>query len=74
MVDQLELDPADEGLVSFRENRTLAERIRLPGVLQAQVGWQIVNMAALPLMAVVFLAAVALARHQAREAAAAGSG
>ena len=35
---------------------------------------QIVNMAALPLMAVVFLAAVALARHQAREAAAAGSG
>jgi len=35
---------------------------------------KIVNMAALPLMAVVFLAAVALARHQAREAAAAGSG
>ena len=33
---RFELDPADEGLVSFRENRTLAERIRLPGVLQAQ--------------------------------------
>ncbi len=33
---RFELDPADEGLVSFWENRTLAERIRLPGVLQAQ--------------------------------------
>jgi GH18 family chitinase len=30
------LDPADEGLVSFWEDRTLGERIRLPGVLQAQ--------------------------------------
>ena len=30
------LDPADEGLVAFWENRTLADRIRLPGVLQAQ--------------------------------------
>jgi GH18 family chitinase len=33
---RFDLDPADEGLVSFRENRTLGERIRLPGVLQAQ--------------------------------------
>jgi GH18 family chitinase len=30
------LDPADEGLVASWENRTLADRIRLPGVLQAQ--------------------------------------
>ena len=30
------LDPADEGLVSFWENQTLADRIRLPGILQAQ--------------------------------------
>lgn len=30
------LDPADEGLVSFWEQRPLGERIRLPGVLQAQ--------------------------------------
>ena len=33
---RFELDPSDEGLVSFWENRTLADRIRLPGVLQAQ--------------------------------------
>jgi GH18 family chitinase len=33
---RFDLDPADEGLVSFRENGTLGERIRLPGVLQAQ--------------------------------------
>ena len=33
---RFELDPADEGLVSFWESRPLAERIRLPGVLQAQ--------------------------------------
>ena len=33
---RFELDPADEGLVSSWENRTLADRIRLPGVLQAQ--------------------------------------
>ena len=33
---RFELDPADEGLVAFWENRTLADRIRLPGVLQAQ--------------------------------------
>jgi MFS family permease len=53
---------------------TTALSAGLSGVLQAQVGWQIVNMAALPLMAVVFLAAVALARQQAREATAAGAG
>jgi chitinase len=29
-------DPADEGLVSSWENQTLGDRIRLPGVLQAQ--------------------------------------
>ena len=33
---RFELDPADEGLVASWENRTLAGRIRLPGVLQAQ--------------------------------------
>jgi GH18 family chitinase len=33
---RFELDPADEGLLSFREGRTLADRIRLPGVLQGQ--------------------------------------
>ena len=33
---RFELDPADEGLVASWENRTLADRIRLPGVLQAQ--------------------------------------
>ena len=53
---------------------TTALSAGLSGVLQAQVGWQIVNMAALPLMAIVFLAAVALARHQAHEAAAADPG
>jgi GH18 family chitinase len=33
---RFELDPSDEGLPSFWEKRTLPERIRLPGVLQAQ--------------------------------------
>jgi GH18 family chitinase len=33
---RFELDPADEGLVAFWEKRSLADRIRLPGVLQAQ--------------------------------------
>ena len=33
---RFELDPADEGLVSSWENRALADRIRLPGLLQAQ--------------------------------------
>jgi len=33
---RFETDPGDQGLVSFWENRTLAERIRLPGALQAQ--------------------------------------
>ena len=33
---RFELDPADEGLVASWENRTLADRIRLPGLLQAQ--------------------------------------
>ncbi len=33
---RFELDPADEGLVASWENRALADRIRLPGVLQAQ--------------------------------------
>jgi GH18 family chitinase len=33
---RFELDPADEGLVASWENRTLADRVRLPGVLQAQ--------------------------------------
>jgi GH18 family chitinase len=33
---RFELDPSDEGLSSFWETRTLADRIRLPGVLQAQ--------------------------------------
>ena len=33
---RFELDPADEGLASFWENRTLAQRVALPGALQAQ--------------------------------------
>jgi GH18 family chitinase len=33
---RFEVDPSDEGLAAFWEKRTLAERIRLPGVLQAQ--------------------------------------
>ncbi|HYN04863.1 MAG TPA: glycosyl hydrolase family 18 protein, partial [Vicinamibacteria bacterium] len=33
---RFDLDPSDEGLVASWENRTLADRIRLPGVLQAQ--------------------------------------
>jgi GH18 family chitinase len=33
---RFELDPADEGMVSSWEERTLADRIRLPGLLQAQ--------------------------------------
>ena len=33
---RFETDPGDQGLVSFWENRALAERIRLPGLLQAQ--------------------------------------
>jgi GH18 family chitinase len=33
---RFDLDPADEGLASWWEGRTLARRIRLPGALQAQ--------------------------------------
>jgi hypothetical protein len=33
---RFELDPADEGLVGFWENRALRQRIRLPGALQGQ--------------------------------------
>ncbi len=47
---------------------TTAISAGLSGILQAKVGWQIVNIAALPLMGIVFIAALALARHQARTA------
>ncbi len=45
---------------------TTATAAGLSGVLHAQVGWMMVNLAALPMMAIVMLAALWLARHQAR--------
>lgn len=50
---------------------TTAAAAGLSGVLQARAGWDIVNMASLPLMGLVLISALALSRHQARQTSAA---
>lgn len=51
---------------------TTALAAGMSGVLHAQVGWTVVNIAALPMMAIVMLAAFSLHRYQTRTARAAG--
>ena len=46
---------------------TTAAAAGLSGVLQARAGWDIINLASLPMMAVVLIAALALSRHQGRK-------
>ncbi len=50
----------------FMVYATTATAAGLSGVLHANVGWTVVNIAALPMMAIVMLAALWLARHQSR--------
>jgi MFS family permease len=47
---------------------TTATAAGLSGILQAQAGWQLINVASIPLMAIVMAAAVWLMRRQAAEA------
>ena len=54
----------------FMVYATTAAAAGLSGVLQARAGWDIVNIASLPLMGFVLIGALLLARHQARQAAA----
>ena len=53
---------------------TTALAAGLSGILHAQVGWTVVNAAAIPLMVIVFLAALWLGRQQRRQAAAVAAG
>lgn len=55
----------------FMVYTTTAIAAGLSGVLQAGPGWSVINLAALPLMAIVFVAALWLTRHNKREALAA---
>jgi hypothetical protein len=55
----------------FMVYATTATAAGLSGVLQARAGWDIVNMASLPLMGFVLIAALSLARYQSRQAKAA---
>lgn len=52
----------------FMVYATTAAAAGLSGVLQARAGWDIVNIASLPLMGFVLVGALLLARHQARQA------
>ena len=54
----------------FMVYATTALAAGLSGVLQARAGWDIINLAAIPLMGCVLIAAVMLARYEARKAAA----
>ena len=53
----------------FMVYTTTATAAGLSGILQAQAGWQVINMAALPLMVIVTTAALWLALHEKRVAA-----
>lgn len=53
-----------QGVHDFAVYATTALAAGLSGVLQAQVGWQLVNLASIPLMTVVVLAAVWLMRRE----------
>lgn len=50
----------------FMVYTTTALAAGLSGVLQARAGWEVINMASLPMMGFVLIGAIALARHQAR--------
>jgi MFS family permease len=52
----------------FMVYATTATAAGLSGILQARAGWDIVNMASLPLMGLVLVAVFALSRYQARQA------
>lgn len=54
----------------FMVYATTAAAAGLSGVLQARAGWDLVNIASLPLMGFVLIGALLLARHQTRQAAA----
>src|SRR5690606_19215909 len=60
-----------QGSHDFAVYGTTASAAGLSGVLQANVGWTVVNIAALPLMGVVLAGALWLSRVQARGAVAA---
>ncbi|MEL6872075.1 MAG: MFS transporter, partial [Pseudomonadota bacterium] len=47
---------------------TTALAAGLSGILQANVGWSVINIAAIPLMMIVFAAAVTLSAAQSRKA------
>ncbi len=53
----------------FMVYATTALAAGLSGVLQARAGWDLVNLATLPLMGFVLIGVIALARHRARAAA-----
>jgi hypothetical protein len=53
----------------FMVYATTATAAGLSGVLQARAGWDLVNLAALPLMGFVLIGALLLSRYQARQAA-----
>ncbi len=63
-------EPAERAKVQashdFMVYATTATAAGLSGILHANVGWTVVNLAALPMMAIVMLAALWLAHHQAR--------
>jgi MFS family permease len=63
--------PAERATVQashdFLVYSTTATAAGLSGILQAQAGWQVINIAAIPLMAIVCAAALWLARRQAAE-------
>ncbi|MGI9408622.1 MAG: MFS transporter, partial [Hyphomicrobiaceae bacterium] len=64
-------EPAERAKVQashdFLVYTTTALAAGLSGVLHANVGWTVVNLAALPMMAIVMAAALWLYRHQARD-------
>ncbi len=55
-----------QGSHDFMVYSTTAIAAGISGVLQAKVGWAVVNMAAIPLMGFVLIAALYLAQHQSR--------
>ena len=63
-------DPSERAKVQashdFLVYATTATAAGLSGILHANVGWAVVNLAALPMMAIVMIAALVLYRHQAR--------
>jgi len=55
-----------QGTHDFLVYATTATAAALSGFLQAQAGWQLINIATLPLMAIVVIAALWLRNHQRR--------